>query len=257
MFAKVFGQIYDSSISEDYLLRLVFEDFLTLADVNGVVDMTPESISRRTNVPLDIVKKYITVLESPDLKSRRKNDGGRRIVRLDEHRDWGWLIVNYEFYRNLASEDQRREKTRQRVMKYREKQPCNALKRNVTNSNDSPSSSPSLNPSLNSSLNSSLKGLVIPESLNTHEFMEAWENWIQHRKEIKKPLTRKSAEMQMKRFIEWGASESIKAIEFTIEKGWQGIRQPDNKQEKQNDTDRRRSEKASREFPEHIEIPTL
>ena len=253
MFAKVFGQIYDSSISEDYLLRLVFEDFLTLADVNGVVDMTPESISRRTNVPLDIVKKYITVLESPDPVSRRKNDGGRRIVRLDEHRDWGWLIVNYEFYRNLASEDQRREKTRQRVMKYREKQPCNALKRNVTNSNDSPSSSPSLN----SSLNSSLKGLVIPESLNIHEFMEAWENWIQHRKEIKKPLRRKSAEMQIKCFVEWGASKSINAIEFTILKGWQGIRQPDNKQEKQNDTDRRRSEKANREFPEHIEIPTL
>ena len=221
MFAKVFGQIYDSSISEDYLLRLVFEDFLTLADINGVVDMTQESISRRTNVPLDIVKKYITILESPDLKSRRKNDDGRRIVKLDEHRDWGWLIVNYEFYRNLASEDQRREKTRQRVIKYRQKTSCNALKRIETDSNDSPSSSPSSS--------SSLKGGVgeVPEPLKTPEFLEAWDNWKQHCKEIKKPLTVQSVKMQMKEFLAWGPTGSVEAIEFTIKKGWQGIRRPD------------------------------
>ena len=35
----------------------------------------------------------------------------RRIARLDEHREWGWLIVNYEEYRKIASEEQRREKT--------------------------------------------------------------------------------------------------------------------------------------------------
>lgn len=121
MFAKVFEQIYDSSIAENYLTRLVFEDMLTLADINGVVDKTHEAISRRTNVPVDVVKKGIVELEKPDGRSRRPDEDGRRIVRLDDHRDWGWLIVNYEYYRKIASEDQRREKTRSRVQKFREK----------------------------------------------------------------------------------------------------------------------------------------
>jgi len=120
MFAKVFEQIYDSSIAENYLTRLVFEDMLTLADINGVVDKTHEAISRRTNVPIDVVKKGIAELERPDNRSRRPEHGGCRIVRLDDHRDWGWLIVNYEYYRKIASEEQRREKTRGRVQKFRE-----------------------------------------------------------------------------------------------------------------------------------------
>ena len=158
MFAKVFEQIYDSSIAEDYQVRFVFEDLLTLADCNGVVDKTHEAIARRTNVPIEIIKRAINVLESPDIKSRRSDDDGRRIRRLDEHRDWGWFIVNYEYYRNIASEDQRREKTRVRVKKYREKvdksddvTQCNAT---VTLHNDSPSASASLNSSLNPSSDS-------------------------------------------------------------------------------------------------------
>ena len=55
MFAKVFAQIFDSSISEQYLVRLVFIDLLVLADKKGHVDMTLEAISRRTNVPKKIV----------------------------------------------------------------------------------------------------------------------------------------------------------------------------------------------------------
>ena len=45
MFAKVFGQIFDSSIAEDYNCRRMFMDLLVLADSTGAVDMTPEAIS--------------------------------------------------------------------------------------------------------------------------------------------------------------------------------------------------------------------
>lgn len=65
----------------------------------------------------------------------------------------------------------------------------------------------------------------IPLELNTPEFLKAWENWKQHRKEIRKPLTEKSIEMQMKDFTAWGAVRAIAAIEYTIKKGWQGIRE--------------------------------
>jgi len=160
MFAKVFEQIFDSSIAEDYQVRLVFEDLLTLADIDGVVDKTPEALSRRTNVPLEIIKKAIAVLESPDPRSRRSEAEGRRLVRLDDHRDWGWLIVNYKYYRELASEEQRRAKTRERVNKYREKTRCNAC---VTLGNDSPSPSTSSSTSSLSSFEGGSGGKPVKE----------------------------------------------------------------------------------------------
>ena len=49
MFAKFFQSIFDSSIADDWQLRIVFQDLLVLADKEGVVDMTSEAISRRTN----------------------------------------------------------------------------------------------------------------------------------------------------------------------------------------------------------------
>lgn len=104
MFAKVFTQILDSSLAEDYQTRHVFEDLLKLCDFNGVVDMTHEAIARRTNVPLEIVQRGITELEKADLRSRNPEFEGRRIVRLDQHRDWGWKIVNFGKYREIRTQ---------------------------------------------------------------------------------------------------------------------------------------------------------
>lgn len=120
MFGKIFEQIYDSSVAEDWTVRVVFQDFVILADINGVVDRTPEAIARRTNVPLEVVKKAIQQLEKPDPRSRSKEEDGARIRRLDEHRDWGWEVINYHKYREIASDEQRREKTRNRTKKWRD-----------------------------------------------------------------------------------------------------------------------------------------
>jgi hypothetical protein len=123
MFAKVFAQILDSSLAEDYRVRLVFEDFLKLSDSKGIVDMTPQSIARRTNVPLEIVTTGIAALESPDPSSRTPDEEGRRIVRMDAHRTWGWRIVNFEKYRQSASKEMLRLGEAERKKAYREKFP--------------------------------------------------------------------------------------------------------------------------------------
>lgn len=121
MFAKVFAQIFDSSIAEDWQVRHVFEDLLKLADLTGVVDMTKEAIARRTNVPIDIVSRAIDDLQKPDPHSRSREHEGRRLIPLDRERGWGWTIVNYKYYRNLASEEQKRAGARERINRYREK----------------------------------------------------------------------------------------------------------------------------------------
>lgn len=121
MFAKVFGQIFDSSIAEDYNCRRMFIDLLVLADSTGAVDMTLEAISRRTNVPITEVQKYITELCQPDCKSRSKLHEGKRLIPLDDRRDWGWMIVNYRHYRQIKDEEARRTYFRTAQREYRKK----------------------------------------------------------------------------------------------------------------------------------------
>lgn len=58
-------------------------------------------------------------------------------------------------------------------------------------------------------------------------FADAWNDWIQHRAEIKKKLTPTSIKQQLRNFAEWGEERSITAIRHTIGNGWQGIREPD------------------------------
>lgn len=108
MFAKVYTQIFDSSIAENYTVRHVFMDLLVLADSDGVVDMTIHAISRRTNVPVEIVRDAMRTLAEPDPESRSPDEEGRRIALVDPHREWGWRIINYDHYRKLRDEEGRR-----------------------------------------------------------------------------------------------------------------------------------------------------
>jgi len=127
VFAKVFSQILDSSIAAKPTLRHAFMDFLLLADADGVVDMTVEAIARRTGLPADDWERWIVELEAPDVDSRNPENEGRRIVRLDEHRRWGWQIVNYGHYRATASEEQRKASQRSRWHRWKDKQASPSL----------------------------------------------------------------------------------------------------------------------------------
>lgn len=116
MFAKIFQTIYDGTLGTKgpWQALVTFQQMLILADRSGVVDMTPEAISRRTTIPLDIIRVGITELEKPDAASRLPNQQGRRIVRLASHRAWGWSIVNYDHYHKLRSVEDRKEYFREK-----------------------------------------------------------------------------------------------------------------------------------------------
>ena len=121
-FVKVYSQILESSIAANYELRHFFEDLLKLADWRtGVVDMTPESIGRRINLPEKKVLKWICELEKPDPASRTALEEGRRIIRLDQHRNWGWRIVNYEAYRLTRCMEERKAYNRRKQAEHRAK----------------------------------------------------------------------------------------------------------------------------------------
>lgn len=111
MYGKLFDQMYDGTLATKgpWQALVTFQQFIILADQHGVVDMTPETISRRTTIPLEIIRTGIRALEKPDSASRTPAAEGRRILRLSDSRNWGWRIVNYQHYRLIRSQDERRE----------------------------------------------------------------------------------------------------------------------------------------------------
>lgn len=101
--------MYDGSIYGKWQAIVTFQQMIALADKEGVVDMTAAALSARTSIPLEIIEKGISDLESPDSMSRTPDEDGRRIVLLDEHRPWGWRITNYQKYREIRTAEERRE----------------------------------------------------------------------------------------------------------------------------------------------------
>ena len=111
MYGKLFAQMYDGTLGTEgpWEALVTFQQMIVLADQDGTLDMTPEALSRRTTIPLEIIRKGIAALEQPDPCSRSPEEEGRRIVRLSESRDWGWRLVNHAKYRAIRSAEDRRE----------------------------------------------------------------------------------------------------------------------------------------------------
>jgi len=121
VYAKVFRQIFDSSLAEDYQTRHVFMDCLVLAERDGTLDMTLPAFARRAKVPLAVCKRAFEKLCQPDPESRSKEAEGRRLVLLDPERTWGWRIVNFEVYDKIRDEEARRVYMRTYMRKRRSK----------------------------------------------------------------------------------------------------------------------------------------
>jgi hypothetical protein len=75
---------------------------LALSDKNGTVDVTPHYLAGVTGLPVADVIACMKRFCEPDPYSRSKAEGGSRLVLVDEHRDWGWKIVNHARYREKA-----------------------------------------------------------------------------------------------------------------------------------------------------------
>ena len=106
LYARVFTTILESSIAEDYETRHVFEDLLkvcTIGDNGGIVDMTRQALARKFNMPIEKLNTALEKLEAPDPNSRSQEYDGRRIERLNGHRDWGWQILNWKEYEKIKT----------------------------------------------------------------------------------------------------------------------------------------------------------
>ena len=58
---------------------------------------------------------------------------------------------------------------------------------------------------------------------NSEKFAEAWDMWLEHRREKKKRLTKSTATMQLKAMEEIGEFRAIAMINYSIKNGWTGL----------------------------------
>jgi hypothetical protein len=119
MYGKIFDSIYNGTLYGKWEALVTMQQLIVLADADGVVDMTPQAISARTSIPREIIDKGLEVLASPDKYTRTEGSDGRRIELIDEHRPWGWVLVNYEKYKSMVDSDTVRAQTRERVRRHR------------------------------------------------------------------------------------------------------------------------------------------
>ena len=115
MYGKIFASMYEGTLYGHWQAIVTFQQMIVLCNQDGVVDMTPQAIAARTSIPFEIIQEGLKVLEQSDPYSRSPGEDGRRIVRLDDHRPWGWKIVNYAAYRNLVAAEDKRRADRERM----------------------------------------------------------------------------------------------------------------------------------------------
>jgi hypothetical protein len=119
MYGKVFEQIYDGSLRLNWKALVTFQQMIVLCNEDGTIDMTPQALHFRTGIPLEIIQEGIKILEQDDPESRTALENGKRIIRIDDHRTWGWTLVNHKYYKELASWEEKKKADRDRLREKR------------------------------------------------------------------------------------------------------------------------------------------
>ena len=139
MYGKIFELMYEGSLYGQWEAIVTFQQLIVIADDEGFVDITPPALAAKTSIPLDVIQKGIEILESDDPYSRTPGENGKRIIRISDKRPWGWQIVNYQKYRDMASNEDRKRymreymKERRKQEKLTSKQAVNSGKHSVAN----------------------------------------------------------------------------------------------------------------------------
>ncbi len=131
MYAKLFSSILDSSLwTADSPTRILFLTMLAMADREGRIFASRSGLQRRAVITDAEFERALSQLSQPDDESsdltRNPENRGRRI----EEAEGGWHVINYQHYRDLQDEDERRHLDKMRQRKHRE------LSRSVTPRHD-------------------------------------------------------------------------------------------------------------------------
>ena len=124
MYCKIFQSILKSSVwigsSKD--VKILWITMLCQKDNSGLVQSTVPGLAKDAELTIEECEKALKVLSSPDIYSgdqvRNPDSDGRRIERVPG----GWKILNHQYYRNITSIDDQKEKWREQKRRQRGQQ---------------------------------------------------------------------------------------------------------------------------------------
>lgn len=119
MYNKLFTKILDSSIwLESMATRITWVTLLAAMDEDGFCAFaSPANLAHRAVISLEEAQEALRVLEAPDPNSSDPDHEGRRLERVPG----GWIVLNAEKYRMMATRAVARERTKERVRRHRAK----------------------------------------------------------------------------------------------------------------------------------------
>jgi hypothetical protein len=122
-YAKIFEDIFYSSLAANCTARHLFADLCVMADEHGEIMMSNEAIYRVLNwhSPMDEFLEDLGFLNQPDEHSKNPDEEGRRIVKIVPERggNCGWRVVSHGIYRDMVKRQTRREQWRKSQAKGR------------------------------------------------------------------------------------------------------------------------------------------
>ena len=220
MYVKLFASLYQGTLRGRSDEILVFTNLLAYADRHGIVDKHPRAIADETGLSIEKVSAAIQTLESPDSESRSPEEEGRRIMRLDDHRAWGWQVTNYEKYRAIRTEDERREQNRLAQEVWRNKQ----NKQNKPASADDNQDKPMQREKQiqKKKIKDSSTAFALPDWLEK----TAWQSWIKIRPARSRTAdAQKAAVGKLEKFRAAGHDPN-EIVQNSLANGWQGLFEP-------------------------------
>ena len=211
MYGKLFASMFSGSLHGHWQAIVTFQQMIILADKDGTVEVTPTALSAITSIPLDIIEQGISVLEAPDANSRTPDEDGRRIIRINPERPWGWHITNYAHYRAIRTAEDRREyhKNYWHTRNKQDTQP---------DSTSTQQSQPIVEAKAKVKAKAIKDSFVLPDWID----VKAWTEWEKFRIERKKPLSDLS---RRKCFavLEKQKGHQREIIDMSIMNGWTGL----------------------------------
>jgi hypothetical protein len=111
-FTKLFSSITASTVwCEPDRTRIVWIAMLAMADRKGRVWASIPGLASIARVPVEDCRTAIESFLSPDRDSRTKDNEGKRIEEIDG----GWLLLNYEKYRERQDAETIKESKRRYI----------------------------------------------------------------------------------------------------------------------------------------------
>jgi hypothetical protein len=98
---------------------------IALADKEGFIDETISALARRFNVSEESVNNAVNIFLNPDKRSRTPSEDGKRLCKIRE--SFGWQIINYQYYRDLRTSQDRTDYMKDYMKSYRKKRKQESL----------------------------------------------------------------------------------------------------------------------------------